>query len=171
MTVWQKDYPLPADLGFSFEGFLQGALDTPSRLYPDQTGALVQRLESLASPLAQALGLGEVAFTRTATTTAGVEEAGLFAFKTERQEIRFEGAAARWSVVLDRLDNGHLGCFEDDVSARFEAGERQVELRCYLFLGKPLSLETRGLSAAQSAAVEQVVVRALGLRELREGPG
>ncbi len=168
MADWQKDYPLPPDLTFSLESFLQGAVSTPSRLYPDQTTATaLHRLEELAEPLAQALGLAPGPFTRSSATTRSAEGTGPFVFPTERRETRLDRPEASWFVVLERLDNGHLGCFEDDLSAHFQAGARQVTLRANLFQGQSLTLTTRGLTTEETAAVEAAVVGALDLQASR----
>lgn len=90
--------------------------------------AFAARLEAVGEPLLAILGaqLGP----RTETKEQRVESAGYFGFDVTTTTVRFGDVYQVW---LERMFNGHLGGYEDDVRATATVGTRRVEIGCYLF--------------------------------------
>jgi hypothetical protein len=166
----ERKYRLPRALSFSFEDFLahcgHGLFEAlglePEQAkgpLPDNTVPLLWHAERLAEPLFRMFAQTDPILRTQQNTPGAPWELG----PTEQITICLRCGSARYEIRLDRAFNGHLGCWEDDFSASFEAGERKAGLRCYLFSDDELTLRASGLEAGEVAELERLLVRELGL--------
>lgn len=148
-------FRVPPALAFSFVQNVMLRQKPPI----DQALQLLSGCDALADVLLSLMGASGPT-TRTTTEEKSEESGGWFSFPIERTIIRHTRGAATYTVWLERMYNGHLGCNEDKLWFELCAGDKRVRGDAYLFVGDAFKMHFDNVDAQPIAATIQ---NALGL--------
>ena len=157
-------YVLPQ--GDFFRRFLEGiarsaGTGVAAPALPDETLAWVASLEAAAPPVFAALGRASGGLETRREVTALTRSGD---FDSTITTVTVSGPGATYAICLDRMFNGHLGCNEDQVVARFDSAEKTFTLKSNAFVSPTVTFEARGLSTAEVDALDRLWRETLGLK-------
>jgi hypothetical protein len=153
-------FRLPASFAFSFVGEVMLQQRPPH----DRAVLLLARCVSLADALFDALAVPSGALNRSDAeehTTATV-----LPFPVTTTIVTCARGGASYTLRLERMWNGHLGCNEDDFGFVVRAEHKEARGGVYLFVDDVFTIAGSGTSAEEDARVAKIFVDALGLTEL-----
>ncbi len=148
----QAKLSIPPSLSFSFQNYLQEQgrqfLNlVGEKVAYDNTLKLFALLEGLHVHFFEQFAL-QTNITRTEKKeTSGGKS--IFDFPTDTYTITYQNEKAKYELILERMLNGHMGYYEDDVKAVFSLGDKQCKLTCYIFVSNELKIETLNFSAKE----------------------
>ena len=78
--------------------------------------------------------------------------------------ITFNNKDSTFGIKIERMFNGHIGCYEDDFKAFFKNGKKRFDFSCYLFTGSEFKITAENVGDSEFDRVEKIFVNALDLK-------